>query len=207
MAIQLAAAIVVHEDKVLVVRRSESEGFLPGVWGVPCGKIDVSRGERARQAALRELCEETGLTGAIICYVGQSKFRSDWQGRDILNVQRNYLVRPIPQVLPEGETLVTTRCPANLDQLKVKLPESDQEYDWIDRASLSEFGLDGHNLGAIRQALLPWRILCTAQVTTRGARRAVRTIRPPRRRSKRGKADGAGPAANSASLLRMLTGR
>ena len=37
---ELAAAIVVHNDRVLVVRRSKEEVFLPRNWGIPCGKID-----------------------------------------------------------------------------------------------------------------------------------------------------------------------
>ncbi|MDX6346920.1 MAG: 8-oxo-dGTP diphosphatase, partial [Streptomyces sp.] len=37
----MAAAVVVHDDRVLTVRRSFGERFLPGVWGVPCGKLDA----------------------------------------------------------------------------------------------------------------------------------------------------------------------
>ena len=53
ITLRLAAAVTVHRDRVLVVRRSETERFLPRVWGVPCGKIDP--GESADDAAVREL--------------------------------------------------------------------------------------------------------------------------------------------------------
>ena len=46
---ELAAAVVMHNDHVLIVRRSRSEGFLPGRWGVPCGKIDEGEYSRERE--------------------------------------------------------------------------------------------------------------------------------------------------------------
>ena len=50
---RLAAAVVMHEGRVLLVRRSETERFLPLVWGVPCGKLEP--GESPEDGALREL--------------------------------------------------------------------------------------------------------------------------------------------------------
>jgi 8-oxo-dGTP diphosphatase len=148
--VKLAAAIVVHDDSVLVVQRSMRERFLPGVWGVPCGKVDVALGERSRQAALRELLEETGLEAEVICFAGRSKFVSDWRGVRTRNVQRNYLVRPILEQSPEFED----EClGATTDLLKVELPEEDQKYAWVAKDTIAAFGLDAHNLGAIRQAL------------------------------------------------------
>ena len=158
MAIRLAAAIVVLDSKVLVVRRSEREGYLPRAWGVPCGKIDRSRGERPREAALRELHEETGLNGEIVRFVGWSKFASDWRGRRTRNFQWNYLVRPLPRLdLKHNEAADRDNENSDISRFVIKLPEDDQAYDWVDRKLIDSIGLDKHNLEAINQALRPSR--------------------------------------------------
>ncbi|MFF8373476.1 NUDIX domain-containing protein [Streptomyces lydicus] len=63
----VAAAAVLRDQKVLVVRRN-SDDFMGGVWELPSGKVDT--GESIQQALERELKEETGLglraTGSIV---------------------------------------------------------------------------------------------------------------------------------------------
>lgn len=55
----IACGAVLHKDgRVLVTKRPE-EGFLGGFWEFPGGKIQ--KGETAKEAAKRELLEETGL--------------------------------------------------------------------------------------------------------------------------------------------------
>ncbi|WP_343243061.1 NUDIX hydrolase [Streptomyces sp. SID12501] len=128
---RLAAGVVVHDDRVLVVRRSYREGFLPGVWGVPCGKLD--EGERPEEAVLRELEEETGLKGQVLAAAGERVFVSEWDGRTVHSCQSNFLIRPLT--------------------FDVVLPEPDQAYRWVSTEKLEDAGLDEHNLGTIRQAL------------------------------------------------------
>jgi len=127
----LAAAVVLLDDRVLTVRRSYTERFLPGVWGVPCGKLDA--GETPESAVLRELFEETGLTGKVIDEAGHRTFESQWKGRTALNRQTNFLVHPLT--------------------LDVTLPEPDQAYRWVPLGHIGDARLDAHNLGTIRQAL------------------------------------------------------
>ncbi|MFG2396968.1 NUDIX hydrolase [Streptomyces lydicus] len=129
--LHLAAAVVVHNGRVLIVRRSFRERFLPGAWGVPCGKLD--RGETAESGALRELKEETGLLGAIAARTGSSSFLSDYQGRRVHNHQENFLVRPLT--------------------LEVVLPSADQAFRWARPGELAGAGVDAYNLDVIRQAL------------------------------------------------------
>ncbi|WP_112664063.1 NUDIX hydrolase [Microvirga flavescens] len=50
-------AVVVHEDRVLLVRRANPPDA--GMWGFPGGKID--HGEAVEAAAIRELFEETAI--------------------------------------------------------------------------------------------------------------------------------------------------
>jgi 8-oxo-dGTP diphosphatase len=143
---ELAAAVVILKDRflidrVLVVRRSWTERFLPGQWGVPCGKVDQD--EASRSTVLRELFEETGLNGEVVSHVGQSNFPSVWRGRPVENTQNNYLVDP-------DTSLVET----DKDGMpKIKVPKNDQEAKWVPTYEIEGFGLDLHNLGTIRQGL------------------------------------------------------
>ncbi|WP_184943190.1 NUDIX hydrolase [Kitasatospora kifunensis] len=63
----IAAAIVVHEGRVLMVRRRVSEGQLS--WQFPAGEIEP--GEAPEEAAVRETVEETGLNVAAVKLLGE----------------------------------------------------------------------------------------------------------------------------------------
>jgi 8-oxo-dGTP diphosphatase len=54
----IAAAVIAHEGRVLLVKRRVKEGSLS--WQFPAGAVE--EGESASQAATREAKEETGLT-------------------------------------------------------------------------------------------------------------------------------------------------
>jgi 8-oxo-dGTP diphosphatase len=63
----ISAGIVVHEGRVLMVRRRIEEGALS--WQFPAGAIEV--GETPEQAAVRETQEETGLTVDAVKLLGE----------------------------------------------------------------------------------------------------------------------------------------
>jgi len=63
----IAAAVIVHEGKVLLVKRRVSEGSLS--WQFPAGAIEP--GETPGEAAAREAKEETGLTVAESQVLGE----------------------------------------------------------------------------------------------------------------------------------------
>jgi 8-oxo-dGTP diphosphatase len=63
----ISAAIIVHENRVLMVRRRVKEGEL--MWQFPAGGIEP--GETAEQAAVRETAEETGVTVEAIKLLGE----------------------------------------------------------------------------------------------------------------------------------------
>jgi 8-oxo-dGTP diphosphatase len=62
----ISAAIIVHEDRVLMVRRRIKEGQLS--WQFPAGGIEA--GETAEEAAVRETLEETGLEVKAVRLIG-----------------------------------------------------------------------------------------------------------------------------------------
>ncbi|ARF53088.1 NUDIX hydrolase [Streptomyces gilvosporeus] len=63
----VAAAMVVRDGRVLLVRRTAEEGDLR--WQFPAGKVED--GETAEQAAVRETMEETGLTVEALKLLGE----------------------------------------------------------------------------------------------------------------------------------------
>ncbi|MFH8612263.1 NUDIX hydrolase [Streptomyces sp. NPDC018029] len=128
---RLAAAVVMHRDRVLLVRRSRTERFLPGVWGVPCGKLEPD--ESPMDGVLRELKEETGLLGQVVRKVGESSFVSTYRGHEVKNWQDNFLVRPLT--------------------FDVTLPLPDQDHRWLAPADLGTVRIDDYNREIVRQAL------------------------------------------------------
>ena len=58
-----AEAVIVREDKILLIKRSDN-----GLWAVPGGLVEV--GETLAEAAQRELWEETGIRGQVTRLLG-----------------------------------------------------------------------------------------------------------------------------------------
>ena len=63
----IAAAVIVHDGRVLLVRRRVAEGALS--WQFPAGEVEP--GEDVEAAAVRETEEETGLTVRDVKFLGQ----------------------------------------------------------------------------------------------------------------------------------------
>jgi len=126
----LVAAVVLRDDAVLLLRRSEHETYLPGVWGVPCGKVEF--GEEVQAAVIREFKEETGLMATVSDLLGYSMFMSHYKNEYRHNIQLNFLVKAKPG--------------------PVILSQSHSEYKWYPLSSISSSGVDQYNLLVIRQA-------------------------------------------------------
>lgn len=89
----VAVAIWDHEGRILLERRSDN-----GMWGLPGGGIDP--GESVKEAALREIKEETGLNIEITRFVGVYSEPSEHR---IVTYPDNGDVRHLVDIILEGK--------------------------------------------------------------------------------------------------------
>jgi len=92
----VALAIAVKDKDFLLIKRGLPPG--KGMWAAPSGFIEV--GETAEEACLRELKEETGVSGEIVKLVGVVRHEDKEVYGDMLIV--NYLVRVADEELNPG---------------------------------------------------------------------------------------------------------
>ena len=92
----LVGAIPIRNgSEVLLLQRSYRERFMPGAWGLPCGKIEY--GEDLETAVRRELKEEAGIEGRVERLVGYSTFLSRRNGIPLHNLQVNFEVTALSE--------------------------------------------------------------------------------------------------------------
>jgi 8-oxo-dGTP diphosphatase len=105
----IAAAVIVDDGLVLLVRRRVAEG--PLSWQFPAGKVEP--GESGAEAAVRETREETGLTVRATGSLGQ---------------------RVHPQT---GRTMLYTACEVVDGTARVAAEAELADVAWCDRAGLA----------------------------------------------------------------------
>ena len=69
--IDVVAGLIYKQDKILLCRRKEGKQQA-GFWEFPGGKIE--KGESKKNALLREISEELGITITIDCFFGQTTY-------------------------------------------------------------------------------------------------------------------------------------
>ncbi len=99
----VALAVAVKDKKFLLIRR----GLPPrkGMWGSPSGFIES--GETPEEACLRELKEETGISGKIVKLIGAVRREDKEVYGDMLVVK--YLVKANGGKLTPGEEVEDAR--------------------------------------------------------------------------------------------------
>lgn len=107
----IAAAVIVSDGQVLMVRRRVKEGQLS--WQFPAGEVES--GESGEEAAVRETREEVGLTVSAIKRLGER-------------------VHPAT-----GRTMVYVACEVVEGKAYVADDEELAELAWCDRATLTEY--------------------------------------------------------------------
>jgi 8-oxo-dGTP pyrophosphatase MutT (NUDIX family) len=66
-------------------------GKEPGLWALPKGLI--GRDEKPAVTALREVAEETGVTGRLVEKLGDVRYVYTWRGERVFKVVSFYLLR------------------------------------------------------------------------------------------------------------------
>jgi 8-oxo-dGTP diphosphatase len=105
----IAAAVIINDGEVLLVRRRVKEGSLS--WQFPSGEVEA--GESGAEAAVRETQEETGLTVRAASGLGE---------------------RVHPNT---GRTMIYTACDVVEGTAYVADEEELAEVAWCDRATLT----------------------------------------------------------------------
>jgi 8-oxo-dGTP pyrophosphatase MutT (NUDIX family) len=88
------------------------QGKPEGLWALPKGLIGP--GEKAEQTALREVVEETGVTGRTVEKLGDVRYVYTWQGERVFKVVSFFLMRAgrgrIGEITPEMQGEVAEAC-------------------------------------------------------------------------------------------------
>ncbi len=93
-----AGGVVVHEERVLVLRRSSR-----GEVRLPKGHVEP--GESLEETALREVCEESGCQGPlIVADLGRQIVTFDVPGRRVVRTEQYFLMRPVDGAALLGES-------------------------------------------------------------------------------------------------------
>lgn len=108
-----AKAVLVHDEKVLTIRRSASDDVCAGAWEFVGGRLEF--GESPRDALKREIKEETGLDARVGTLLYASSF--------MLNPNRQLII-------------LTYYC--SCDGETVRLSEEHQDYLWAGPAQLRQ---------------------------------------------------------------------
>jgi 8-oxo-dGTP pyrophosphatase MutT (NUDIX family) len=105
-----------------VIGRRDRRGRL--LWSLPKGHIEP--GESAEQAAIREVAEETGITGRIVGQLGTIDFWFMADGRRVHKTVHHYLLRAESGELSDADVEVTAVAWVPLDEIGSRLAYDDE---------------------------------------------------------------------------------
>ena len=124
------SALIDRCGAVLVLRRSQKESFLPGIFGLPGGKVEF--GESPEMTIRREIAEETSLQVTNAVLVGARSYLTIEGSQH--NVELLYFVR-----LP-------------IEKSTVLLSDAHEEYRWIRADEVDQLYLpDGDPIKVVLQ--------------------------------------------------------
>ena len=119
-----AGGLVVREGKVLLIKVENLEGRI--LWTLPKGHLEA--GEGSRQAALREVEEETGWACRIRERLSTARYHFLRHGREVSKQVRWYLMAPVKKVgSRDGEEIMAVRWVALAGAVKILRYRSDLE--------------------------------------------------------------------------------
>ena len=108
--------------RAALIGRTDRQGRL--LWSLPKGHIE--QGETAEQAAVREVEEETGISGVIVGELGTIDFWFVAEGRRIHKTVQHYLMRRISGELSDEDIEVDEVAWVPLTDIRSKLAYPDE---------------------------------------------------------------------------------
>jgi ADP-ribose pyrophosphatase YjhB (NUDIX family) len=105
-----------------LIGRTDRQGRL--LWSLPKGHIEA--GETAEQAAVREVAEETGISGEVIGELGTIDFWFVADGRRIHKTVRHFLLRAVSGELSDADIEVSEVAWVELPQIADRLAYPDE---------------------------------------------------------------------------------
>ncbi|HST49482.1 NUDIX hydrolase [Jatrophihabitans sp.] len=105
-----------------LIGRTNRRGRL--LWSLPKGHLE--EGETLEQAAVREVAEETGITGEVIGSLGVIDFWFVVNGRRVHKTVHHYLMRAVSGELSDSDVEVTEVAWVPLPRIADRLAYSDE---------------------------------------------------------------------------------
>ena len=134
----ISALVLIHTTdlQVLIMERADKKGFWQSVTG------SLEHGETPRQAAVREVLEETGLDAS------QYELQ-DWQASNVYEIYPHWRHRYAPGVIKNTEHLFGLVLP---DKLPIKLAPSEHiRYEWVDWREAAQRVFSWTNVDALKR--------------------------------------------------------
>ncbi|MBI5573245.1 MAG: NUDIX domain-containing protein [Elusimicrobia bacterium] len=100
-----AGGVIIKDKKLLIVKVKNLSGKI--VWTFPKGHIEKS--EKIKNAALREVSEETGYSCKIIKSLGKTQYGFRHQNKFISKKVAWFLMSPLGKIGTHDHEILTTR--------------------------------------------------------------------------------------------------
>lgn len=108
--------------RAALIGRTDRRGRL--LWSLPKGHIE--QGESAEETAMREVREETGISGSVLASLGSIEYWFVTEGRRIHKTVHHYLMRALGGELSDSDVEVTEVAWVPLNELESKLAYADE---------------------------------------------------------------------------------
>ena len=134
----ISALVLIHTSdlQVLIMERADKAGYWQSVTG------SLEAGETPKQAALREVLEETGLDA-------NQYDLQDWQASNIYEIYPHWRHRYAPGVVENVEHLFGLELP---QALPVTLaPDEHTRYEWVDWREAANRVFSWTNIDALKR--------------------------------------------------------
>ena len=134
----VSALVLIHTAnlQVLIMERADKAGFWQSVTG------SLETGETPRQAAIREVLEETGLDATQYDL-------QDWQASNTYDIYPHWRYRYAPGITTNVEHLFALELPK---EIAISLaPEEHVQYEWVDWREAAKRVFSWTNVDALKR--------------------------------------------------------